>query len=606
MNQRTAHRLAWSSAALSIVLVATGLLLSLIALATGEGRVHLAPHQFFNPVITLTFPVVGALVASRHPRNPIGWMVAATGFLSSLGLLAQGYWMYSQAVMVNGALPGAELAQWLDGWVWFPQIAIPIIFLPLLFPDGQLLSPRWRPIAWLAGLGLAAGILGYALSPSLTQSEGQNPGELTPVASAAFILVNGAFLGSSVGGIGSLASLIVRFRRSRGIEREQLKWLVYGIGLALLIIMLGNTVPRAVWPSNAQELGIASTGVAVMIVIVAIGIAIVHHHLYDIDILINRTLVYGALTALIVAIYVLVVGVLGALLQARGNLTLSLLGVGLVAVAVQPMRDRLQRTVNRLMYGERDDPYAVLARLGQRLEVALAPSAVLSTLVETVAQSLKLPYVAIESGAGDDGRIAAACGQPVAGPKRFPLMFQAEIVGHLIVAPRASGEAFNSSEKNLLANIAHQAGAAVHAAQLTTDLQRSRSRLVTAREEERRRLRRDLHDGLGPILASQGLKLAAARHMLPGDPASVEALLDQVIAQNGSSVAEIRRLVYGLRPPALDERGLVEAIRDHVAGLDGRATTPVGLHVEVKSLPADLPSLPAAVEVAAYRIALEA
>ena len=608
MTQRTIRRLAWSNAALSVVFVTTGLLLSLVALSSGESGAHWAPHQFFNPVITLTFPIVGALIAGRHPRNPIGWMLAATGFLSSLSLLALGTSMYSQAGMTSISPQAADFARWLSAWVWLPEVMIPTTFVLLIFPDGRLLSPRWRLIAWLAALGLAAGVLAYALDPSLDESGGTLRAEPHLFAPAAQFLESVAWPLLGVGFLGSLASLVVRFRRSHDRERDQLKWPIYAVVLVLAIgVVLGGTLAAL---GQAQlvmgELGILWSGLIVTSIIVGVGIAIVRHRLYDIDILINRTLVYSGLTALVVVTYILVVGSLGALFQSRGILPTSLFATAVVAVGFEPMRARLQRAVNRMMYGDRDDPNAVLSRLGQSLEAALAPDAVLATLVDTVSQSLKLPYAAIALGSGDDARIVAAFGQEVAEPDQFPLIFQGETIGQLVIGRRAPREMFNPAERRLLANIAHQAGAAVHAARLTADLQRSRVRLVTTREEERRRLRRDLHDGLGPILASQGLKLAAARHMLPGDPASVEALLDQVIAQNESSVAEIRRLVYGLRPPALDERGLVEAIRDHVAGLDGRGTAPGGLHVEVKSLPADLPSLPAAVEVAAYRIALEA
>jgi signal transduction histidine kinase len=157
-------------------------------------------------------------------------------------------------------------------------------------------------------------------------------------------------------------------------------------------------------------------------------------------------------------------------------------------------------------------------------------------------------------------------------------------------------------DKHLLENIAHQAGMAVHAVSLTADLQRSRQRLVTTREEERRRLRRDLHDGLGPNLASQGLKLAAVKQLLENNPTGAIPLLDQVMEQNKSTVDEVRRLVYGLRPPALDELGLVAAIRDHVAGMDGKSI----LQIEITEPSEGLPPLSAAVEVAAYRIVLEA
>jgi signal transduction histidine kinase len=187
----------------------------------------------------------------------------------------------------------------------------------------------------------------------------------------------------------------------------------------------------------------------------------------------------------------------------------------------------------------------------------------------------------------------------------LPLVYQAETVGYLVVAPRTPGESFGPADQVLLENIARQAGAAIHAVQLTTDLQRSRQRLVTAREEERRRLRRDLHDGLGPVLASQGLKLAAIRQLVGRDLAAAEQLLDEVMAQTEATVADVRRLVYALRPPALDELGLVAAIRDHLLEADGDSSLSMGLQVTVHEPAGGLPPLGAAVEVAAYRIALE-
>jgi signal transduction histidine kinase len=272
----------------------------------------------------------------------------------------------------------------------------------------------------------------------------------------------------------------------------------------------------------------------------------------------------------------------------------------------QPLRQRLQRAVNRLMYGDRDDPATVLARLGQRLESTLAPEATLSTIAETVAQTLKVPYVAIELTTEDRSARPTTVEHPssVHRPSsvvRFPLIYQSELLGQLLVAPRATGEAFSPADRRLLEQIAQQAAPAVHAYRLTTDLHRSRERIIIAREEERRRLRRDLHDGLGPALASLTLKLDAARNLLARDPVAAAALLLELKTQTQTAIADIRRLVYDLRPPALDELGLVSAIREHAA----RNVSADGLRVSVEA-PETLPPLPAAVEVAAYRIALEA
>lgn len=326
------------------------------------------------------------------------------------------------------------------------------------------------------------------------------------------------------------------------------------------------------------------------------------YRLFDIHLLINRTLVYGALTAIIIGIYALVVGLLGLLFeQETRNLGLSLLATGLIAVLVQPLRIRLQQGVNRLMYGERDDPYAVVARLGQRLKGAFAPEEVLPAIVETVAQALKLPYAAISLKQGDEFVTAAAYGSPPHAPAMLPLIYQGEIIGQLFVAPRAPGEPFSPADWRLLQDITHQAGVAAYGVRLTAELQYSREQLVTAREEERRRLQRDLHDGLGPALAGLMLKLDAAHNQLRHNPAVAENLLLELKAQTQAIILDIRRLVYDLRPPVLDQLGLIQAIRERAAAYERAGD----LQVIIKT-PERLPPLPAAVEVAAYRIVQEA
>jgi signal transduction histidine kinase len=253
------------------------------------------------------------------------------------------------------------------------------------------------------------------------------------------------------------------------------------------------------------------------------------------------------------------------------------------------------------MYGQRDEPVAVLSQLGARLEATLIPDQILPRLVETVAQALKLPYVGIALRVADDFKVRAENGKPSGVSEVFPLIYQGEVIGHLLVDPRARGEDFNSADRLLLTNIARQAGAVAHSVQLTVALQQSRQQLVTAREEERRRLRRDLHDGLGPQLASQTLTIDAVRKLMDGNPQKARELLDHLKTQSQTAIQDIRRLVYELRPPALDELGLVEALRQAF-----RQNGTMESNVEVMTDPSPLPPLPAAVEVAVYRISQEA
>ncbi len=611
MSQQTARRLSWSITFFSSVVVLIGLILSILAL-TANGNHATFSHQFFTPLLTITYCVVGALVASRHPRNPIGWMFCATGFLSALNMLSSGYALYSELVRMNAALPGAMFARWLTIWIWIPNVLLPVTFLLLLFPDGNLLSTRWRPVAWAAGFGLFCVILSIAFHPGPLESiglNGSNPYGIPDGEAVISVLLTIAAPLLLVGVFGSIASIIVRFRGAVGIERAQLKWLA----VAGVVVIVGNImggIPWWLWGDNpvTRELSIVITDITVVTIVVATGVAILRYRLWDIHIFVNRTLVYGSLTALVIGLYVVIVGSLGTLLQTGGNLPVSLFGTGIIAISFQPLRERLQRGVNRLMYGERDDPYAVLGRLSEQLEVVAASQSVLPTIVETVAEALKLPYVAIALKEGDQFSIAAeysrspvAISQDKDGMKILPLIYQLETIGQLLLVPRASGEAFSQTDHRLLETIARQAGVAAYNVRLTQDLQRSRERLVTTREEERRRLRRDLHDGLGPVLAAMSFKLDAVYNLADRDAGAVKKMSTELKAQMQEVLADIRRIAYNLRPPALDELGLVGALKAHIASHNQVQ----GLQITLEA-PENPPPLPAAVEVAAYRIALEA
>jgi signal transduction histidine kinase len=466
-----------------------------------------------------------------------------------------------------------------------------------LFPDGRFVPgwTRWVVFAWIA----------WQLPPYWLPNW-DSYGWLNWLA----ITVWTAFLGTMI-----YAQAYRYLRVSGATERQQIKWVVFGISVAALVylgigVALSPFAPAPATPGMVVNVLIGYTFLyaAMLLIPLSIGFAILRRRLWDIDLIINRTLVYGALTASVVALYVLVVGALGQLLQVNGNLIVSLIATGLTAALFQPLRIRLQRGVNRLMYGERDEPYAVLSRLGQRLEATLTPDAMLPTVARTVAEALKLPYVAIEMG--HDGPMeTTTMGKPVEDPVRLPLTYGGERVGEMILGPRAGGT-FTPADAALLEDLAHQTAIAVHAVtlhreavRLSADLQRSRELLVTAREEERRRLRRDLHDGLGPRLAAQSLKVGSARMLYDQDPKTADTLLSELESDIEATLAEIRRLVYDLRPPALDELGLVGAIRDAAERHSSQAAD--GLHISVHT-PNKLPPLSAAVEVASYRIVQEA
>jgi signal transduction histidine kinase len=625
LSRRSAAWLAWSLCAVCVVLIALALLLDF---TTEELPLDLGGLRYYpgfavlTGVLSLAYPAVGALIASRLPTNPIGWIFCGLGLIYVTQRFTIAY--ADHALLETFALPWGEFAAWFSTWIGSLNPTLGV-FLMLLFPNGRLPSRRWRIVVWVTALGAAMSALGVAFVPGILLHHRyvENPfglvgviyGQLTTYGFFGAARVLGlTLLQMSI--LAALFSVILRLRHARGAERQQLKWFLFAAvpltvvgSLDELDLIVGSfTTDFMFHPVYIlYSLGLLAPVVyvevlALLLVPVCTYVAILRHNLYDIDVVINRTLVYGALSACVVGIYVLAVVALGTLFRAQGNLAVSLSATGLVAVVFQPLRGRLQRGVNRLMYGERDDPYAVISRLGRRLEAAIAPEAVLPTVVETIAQALKLPYAAILLKERDGYRSAAFHGSPRGEPEILTLVYQREEVGRLLLSPRAPGEGFSDADRDLLENLARQAEVAVHAVRLTADLQRSRERLVATREEERRRLRRDLHDGLGAQLAGLNVQAGTIRRLIFSDPGAADELVVELREELRGAIADIRRLVYDLRPPALDDLGLAEALRRLAEryGSDGEHP-----RVLVKA-PEDLPDLPAAVEVAVYRIAQEA
>ena len=547
--------------------------------------VHVIYQLAADTLLLGGFSLIAAIIALHRPDEPMALLVAfaLVTFGSSFSSLIR-------AAAVSSPLwywPRETLA--CLGWT--------SLFLCFyLFPDGRFI-PRWTRFA--AAVWFALMILNY-FSPARWGLNTGAPAEsgTTP----------------SIGLFGDVMPLffvsvaiaqVYRYRRvSTPVQRQQTKWVILGFIAAVGgFIALVADAPAVIFGSSnpivSQLLGLFLFVAVLLLLPVSLALAILRYRLWDIDLIINRALVYGGLTAGVVLLYVLVVGYLGVVFRTGGNLAISLVATALVAVLFQPARERLQRGVNRLMYGEQDDPYGVLSRLGLRLEGTLAVHDVLPMVVETLTQALKLPYAAIAIAQDSAFIMAASLGSPTDNVLTFPLSYRGETVGKLMVGPRIGERSLSAADRRLLEDLARQAGAAAYSVRLTAELQRSRERLVTLREEERRRVRRDLHDGLGPALAGVMLKINTARRLLdpqsPADPVLVEARADMQ-----ASIAGIRRLVYDLRPPALDELGLLGALREGVVEFEGD-----GRHVVITSVD-PLPPLPAAVDVAAYRIVQEA
>ncbi|WP_139228789.1 sensor histidine kinase [Blastococcus tunisiensis] len=571
------------SAAAAVGYAAVGLAAHLATPAAEREDLFGSPEPLVGPAMA----IVGAALLGRVPGHRVLQLMTVIGcfacvFAGSLGIAVHGF--------AGSDDPGPlfRIAAWLTLWTWVPAFVSFATLLPLVFPDGRLPSHRWRPVA-MAALALIATM---SLLTAFTdiQPEGEQPAN--PVAiplPGGFLDVVQTVLDPAVPALAllGLVSLALRFRRADPQVRRQIAWVGYALALAVAAAFLAPA------PVNV---------VITLAVPVAIGVAVVRDRLFGIDVVLNRTLVGTALLASSALVYVAVVGWLGGLTGSPDSLV-GFAGAVAVAAVFHPLYVRIQRAVDRLLHGSRGDPYRVLGRVTEVLRDAAAPRAALARAVATIAVDLKLPAVTVQVDRPDAPPVVESVGERALAVHAVPLHWHDDVVGTLHVAHRPGTDRLDPVDESLLADLAAQLAAVGFALRLATDLERSRDRLVTAREEERRRIRRDLHDGLGPQLASAVMALDVANRALGHEPARAVPLVATARDQLQDAVADVRRIVHGLRPPALDDLGLLGALQ---------ATGP-GLLPERDGAPririsggGQLSDLPAAVEVAAFRITQEA
>ena len=524
----------------------------------------------------IAWPVIGAAVVRARPRNPIGWLMLVPALVGPYQLAA----LYAAHSDGQGWL--GVVAAWVAIWGFAPPYFFTIPVIPQLFPDGRPLSSRWRKVV-VAVLVVAAFTTVCRMVSDVTADLAPQVANPLGIDDARWPLY-GTLVGSAllflVGIPLGVLSLFLRMRRAQDVERTQLQWLFLGG-----IVLVAGIVFEFGGGSNQWGLAIGLCGLPV-----AIGIGMLRHGLFDIELTLNRTLVFGLLTGFVVAAYVLAVYVVDAF--APGS-RWGVLVVAVAALAAAAARDRVQEIVDRRLFGHRHNPYAVVAHVGRGVAAASQPLDGLQRLVDGLREALRLPYAAF-TGAG----ISVASGTPQHGSRVVGVTALGESVGELHVGLRTPGERWTAEQEAAVEEVAARAGTLAYAAALVTDIARSRGRIVVAREEERRRLRADLHDGVAPALAGTALQLESLARKLQKEGQS--ELADRALGlRDGlrSSVAELRALVHGLRPPVLDQRGLAGALRQLTAGHEvPECTTRID----------DIAEPHAAVEVAAYAIAAEA
>ncbi len=553
--------------------------------------------EYGNVVFALLFPVAGAVLLARGSRHRLGLLYCLCGLACSVTLAAGAY---AQQGLVDrpGSLPGALAAGWVSSWVWMCGFVPLVTFGVLGFPDGRLPSRAWWPVAAGTGLMLVLGIGGMALRPG--------PLENHPVSNPLGLPVSRRWIdvfGDRVwlwlvllSVVLSFAALVTRYRHAPAAERDRYQWFLVAIALFLAAFVVPPRGPTAI---IGNLLIVVATPLLPLSVLVAVRRSRLPRAAED---GLRRSFVYSWLLVAELSVYATVVVLLDALLDGQAQTLASLCGAAAVAVLYQPLRLRLQRSAGRLLYGEHGDPYEVLAGLGRRLEAVGSADAALPATVAAIADALRLPYVAIELPGDPATNPTVAHGVcPGAALLPISLVHGGKDVGRLLVAGRSPPD-LTPDERRLLEDLARQVAGATHAVLLDRALRRSRDRLVLVREDERRRLRQDLHDGLGPALAGLALGLAAARNLLRADPGTAAGLLRELEDETLGCVGEIRRLLDGLRPPVLDQLGLLPALAAFAVRLSSRDGA---LSVTVEAA-GPLPELSPDVEVAAYRIATEA
>ncbi|MGH3369102.1 MAG: sensor histidine kinase, partial [Nocardioidaceae bacterium] len=497
-------------------------------------------------------------------------------------------------------MPASGVAAWVVTWLLVPTIGL-LPYVLAVFPSGRIAQPRVRRVAMVAAVALAALAVAQALAPddldgvSSAVEPIPNPLGVTAldgvvlVATAVAVLVVVAFT------VVAIVDAVGRYRRSGGDERRQLRL----VAVPLAVIPVSTAVAIVVPHSNAllyvgQAGGLLGTSVA-------IGVTILRYRLYDLGAFVRRTAAYAGLSVTVIAAVVLMASLVGVVLS-RGGVVPAVAGAAVVALALGPARTRVQRGIDRLLFGRRRDPFGVLTEIGARLATNRDPKSALADIADAVAVSLRLPYVAFEVDAAGMEGVAVAVGAAAGRETRIPLVHEHQAMGHLVVGHRSPDEDLTDAERTLLGDLGRQAAALVQSMTVALGLQQARTRLVDSREEERRRLRRELHDGVGPTLAAATLELDALRDLVVQDPAAAGELVDKLKDQVPLLIDDVRRVAHDLRPPAIDELGVVAAVREYIAAI---AATPGAPTVDFTA-PAQLPPLPAAVEVAVHRITSEA
>jgi signal transduction histidine kinase len=611
VRESTARRVAWSIGILSIALMVAGLVIRFV------NRHAILPQvsdswSFSNVLdvaVTIALPIIGLVIASRRRENSLGWLLLAAGLALGVGSFSRAFALHA-LYADPGSLPAGRAFAWLSNWMWTLPIAL-LPFLFLLFPTGRLPARRWRPVAWFCGavlVLLAASALVVATTIWSRPFAEEGPFGSPGIAGAANMVLVIAVFALQVAILLSFVALARRFARSRGDERLQLKWFVTAaacVAVTFIVTLFANIPGESVL-----------FDLALVFLYVAIGIAILKYRLYEIDILINRAVVYGGLAAFITAVYVLLVAVIGAFIGATEGL--ALVATAIVAVAFQPVRARAQAIANRLVYGKRATPYEVLSEFSERVAETYSIEDVLPRMARILAEGTGAIRTEVWLRVGSELRPAASW--PEGGTSASPVAITGDALPTMPSASRVAAatsvaqvrhqgvllgaltvikppmEPLTPAEEKLLADLASQAGLVLRNVALLSDLRASRQRLVAAQDEARRRLERNLHDGAQQQLVALSVKQRLVGELIDKDPDKATSMIADLQKDTAEALDTLRDLARGIYPQVLADQGLPAALEAQIR----RTPVPVDL------LPDSIGRHSQEIEAAVYFCCLEA
>jgi signal transduction histidine kinase len=568
VRQRTASLIAWGAFLLFVVGAAAGFWLQVRTV--GGAR---AAEDLVFVVIFTAFGLVGALVASRQPRNAVGWIFLGISLTVLMAFFSDTYARYSFRVRPT-PLPGAVAAAWLSSWAWIAFVTPTVTFLPLLFPDGRLPSRRWRPFAWFTASFEVLAVAGFALEPGPLEGYGiLNPLGVPALRGVSRFLEGPGLLLLLALALLSVASLLLRYRRADGERRQQIKWFAFATALMSMWFLVSAVLEMLGLYNDVVDTVFSALSFASLPV--AAGIGILKYRLFDVDLVISRTVLYGALAAIVTALYVAIVVGIGALVGSQGSLPVSILATAVIALAFHPLRERARRFANRLVYGKQATPYEVLSEFGERLAGSYATEDVLPRLARVVGEGVGAARATVWLRVGSELRPEAVWPAGEAMPEAlalagdrlpffgdevaFEVRHQGEVLGALSVS-MLPGQPITPTGEKLVEDLAAQAGLILRNVRLIEELRESRQRIVAAQDQERRRLERDIHDGAQQQLVALAVRLNLAKTLAAKEAPAVADLIEGIKGETQEALENLRDLARGIYPPLLADKGLAAAL----------------------------------------------